>query len=89
MICLISFGKFLDVLPAFTFGSSICNLLRICLGLNILMCEWSETLCSRATRAIQAKSKGRPLPFCWLLKLSIFSTILPIFLDFSFSGVFY
>ena len=36
MICLISFSKFSDVLPAFTCASAIGNLGSICLGVNIL-----------------------------------------------------
>ena len=35
MICLISFGKFSDVLPAFTCARTIGNLESICLGVNI------------------------------------------------------
>ena len=56
-ICLISFSKFSDVLPAFTCASAIGNLGRICLGVIILI--------------RLAKSEGSPLPFC-LLKLRIF-----------------
>ena len=36
MICLISFSKFSDVLPAFTCARAIGNLWTICLGVNIL-----------------------------------------------------
>ena len=36
MICLISFNKFSDVLPAFTCASAIGNLCSICSGVNIL-----------------------------------------------------
>ena len=35
-ICLISFSKFWDVLPAFTCASAIGNIWSICLGVNIL-----------------------------------------------------
>ena len=35
-ICLISFSKFSDVLPAFTCASAIGNIWSICLGVNIL-----------------------------------------------------
>ena len=35
MIFLISFNKFSDVLPAFTFAKVIGNLLSICLGVDI------------------------------------------------------
>ena len=37
MICLVSFNKFSDVLPAFTCASTIGNLRSICLGVNILI----------------------------------------------------
>ena len=36
MICLISFNKFSDVVPAFTRASAISNVRSICLGINIL-----------------------------------------------------
>ena len=36
MICLISFNKFLDVLPAFTCASVIGNVISSCIGVNIL-----------------------------------------------------
>ena len=36
MICLISFRKFSDVLPDFTCGKAIGNLLSICLGVIVL-----------------------------------------------------
>ena len=36
MICLTSFNKFSDVLPAFPCASAIGNLLNICIGVNIL-----------------------------------------------------
>ena len=42
--CLISFKKFLDVLPAFTCASAIGNLSSICLGVSILILEWLGTL---------------------------------------------
>ena len=32
------------MLPAFTCARAIGNVLRICLGVNILRLEWSETL---------------------------------------------
>ena len=36
MVCLISFNKFLDVLPAFTCASTIGNFRIVCLEVNIL-----------------------------------------------------
>ena len=48
MVCLISFSKFSDVLPAFTCARAIGSLRSICLGVNIL--------------SSVAKSKGCPLP---------------------------
>ena len=48
MICLISFSKFSDVLPAFTCARAIGNLSSICLGVNIL--------------SHVAKSERRPSP---------------------------
>ena len=44
IFCLVSFSKFSDALPAFTCSSAVGNLWIICLGLNILRFEWSETL---------------------------------------------
>ena len=44
MMRLISFSKFSDVLSAFTCTRAIGNLWSICLGVNILILEWSETL---------------------------------------------
>ena len=44
IICLISFSKFSDVLPAFTCANVIVNLWSICLRLNILNCLWSNTV---------------------------------------------
>ena len=38
MICLISFSKFSDLLPAFTCARAIGNLQSICLGINIFSC---------------------------------------------------
>ena len=38
MICLISFSKFSDVLPAITCASAIGNFWRICFGVNISIC---------------------------------------------------
>ena len=40
----ISLSKFLDVLPAFTCKRATGNLWTICLGVNVLRLEWSETL---------------------------------------------
>ena len=40
IVCLISFSKFSDILPAFTGASAIDNLSSICLGVNILSCLW-------------------------------------------------
>ena len=39
MICLISFSKFSDVLPAFACARAIGNLGSICLGVNTLRLE--------------------------------------------------
>ena len=52
MICLISFSKFSDVLPAFTCARVIGNLSSICLGVNILILEWSETLSDKPLPSI-------------------------------------
>ena len=65
IICMISFGKFSDVLPALTCAKAIGNLWSTCLGVNILRLEWPETL------AMWAKSKGSPLRFCCLLKFKL------------------
>ena len=81
MICLISFTKFSDVLPAFTCVSTIGNLWSFCLGGNILSCVGSKTL------ATWAKSEGMNSPFCCLLKLIIFSTILTILFGFLFPAI--
>ena len=67
MICLISFSKFPDELPAFNLASAICKIGSICRRGNILS----------------------TLPFCWLLKLRNFLTIVIIFSGFSFSGIFF
>ena len=63
----------------------------------VLVILWVTNLCSiqlktlrseaLATRPTHAKSKGSFFPFCLLLKLSIFSTILTTFFGFSFSGI--
>ena len=58
IICLISLSKLSDVLLALTCARAIGNLWSICLGVKILIHV--------------AKSKGRPLPFCCLLKWRIF-----------------
>ena len=42
MICLISFSKFSDALPAFTRGRAIGYIWIICLGVNIGRLEWSK-----------------------------------------------
>ena len=52
IICLISFSKFSDLLPAF---SAIVNLWSIYLGVNTLSCLRSETLAPRVTRSTQSK----------------------------------
>ena len=36
IICLISFNKFFELLPGFTYARAIGNLWSICLGVNIL-----------------------------------------------------
>ena len=73
MICLVSFSKFSVVFPAFTCASTIGILQSIFIGVSILI--------------RLAKPEGRPLPFCCLLKLKIFSTILTTLIGFSFSGI--
>ena len=40
-ICLISFNKLSELLPAFTCARATGNLWSICLGVNILSLEWS------------------------------------------------
>ena len=55
MICLISFDNFSVALPAFTYGSAIGKVPRICLGFNIL---------SRI-----AKFERRPFPIFLLLEI--------------------
>ena len=57
----VSFIKFSDVWPVCTCASAIGNLWSICLGIIILRRVF--------------KSKGRPFPFCCLLKLRIYSTM--------------
>ena len=57
MICN-KFNKFSDVLPAFTCTIAIGNLgnllllVRICLGVNILRLQWSETFSEKLVSAI-------------------------------------
>ena len=86
IICLISFSKFSDALPIFTYVSVIGNLWSICLGLNILKFGWLETLRLNILRSktlatwvtsegCEANIRVLPLPFCWLLKLKILSTL--------------
>ena len=41
-ICLISFNKLSELLPAFTCARAIGNLWSICLGVNVLILEWSR-----------------------------------------------
>ena len=67
IICLISFSKFSDVLPAFTCANASSNLWSICLGVNILSCLHSKTL-QLEPLAVQAKSER------------IFPTILTIYI---------
>ena len=50
MICLISFSKYSNVLPAFICASAIGNLCSVCLGLNVLKFEWLEILTTQAER---------------------------------------
>ena len=52
MIFLIWLGKFADVLPAFTRGRTIGNLLSICLRFNILRLEWLETFSEKRVCSI-------------------------------------
>ena len=72
MICMISFSKFSDMLPAFTCARAIGNLWSICLGVNNWGLELSETLSekpmpsifignillSKALRTLSLSSKG-------------------------------
>ena len=44
MICLLLFSTFSDVLLPFTCARAFGNCWSICLGVNILRLEWSETL---------------------------------------------
>ena len=52
MICLTSFSKFSDVLPAFTCARTIGDLGNICLRVNILRLEWSKTLSEKPAPSI-------------------------------------
>ena len=52
MIGLISFSKFSDVLPAFTFARAIGYLWSISLEFNILRLKWSETLSEKPVSSI-------------------------------------
>ena len=51
-ICLISFSKVSDVLPALTCERAIGNLWDICLIVDILRLEWSETLPEKSVLSI-------------------------------------
>ena len=62
MIWLISFSKFLDVLPAFTCASAIGNASSVCLGVKILSCLWFKTLC---------KIVVRPFPYFLFGKITL------------------
>ena len=84
VICLISFSKFSDVLPAFTCARAIVYFWSICLGVNISRLEWSEAL---ATGDMWPKSEGSPLPFCCFLEFKIFSTVSTILFGFSILGI--
>ena len=72
IICLISFSKFSDVLPAFTCANASSNLWSICLGVNILSSLHLKAL-QLEPLAVQAKSEG------------IFPRILTFFFFFWFS----
>ena len=52
MICLTSFSKFSDVLPAFTCARTIGDLWNICLRVNILRLEWSKTLSEKPAPSV-------------------------------------
>ena len=52
IIFLISFSNFPDVLTAFTCARAISNLWSICLGVNILRLEWSETMSEKTVPSI-------------------------------------
>ena len=51
MICLVSFSKFSDMLPAFTCARAIGNLWRICLG-DVLRLDLSKTLSEKHVPSI-------------------------------------
>ena len=59
MIRQMLFRKFSEVLPALSSARAIGNLWSICLEVNTLRHERSETSTTRSTRA---KSEGRPIP---------------------------
>ena len=62
-ICMISFSKFSDVLPACICASAIGNFWSICLGPNILRFEWSDTLsCLRPETLATRASSEKPVP---------------------------
>ena len=67
IIYLISFNKFSDVLPAFTCASDIGNLWSICLGLNILTFECSETLWLETLTIPVTSINILWIPFPWIL----------------------
>ena len=84
MICLTSFSKFLDVLPAFTCTIAIGILWSICLGVKILRLEWLETMVKfyRKYFAIEciknsfSKFSGTFSFFCFFSGVSSFSCFL-------------
>ena len=76
----ISFSKFSDVSPVFTWTTTIGSLWNICLGLNILRCEQSSR---SKTLNTQFNISGRLVPSCahWFYwKWSIFKAIKTIYL---------
>ena len=72
LICLASFGKFSDMLPAFTCTSVIGNLWSSFLGLNIVRFDWLETL---ARRPWVAHVGILGIPFPWTVLYLALDTI--------------
>ena len=69
MICMISFNKFWDVLPTFTCSRAIDNLWSICLGVNILRLEWSETLSRVRSETFTTRPKFKNMYLKFLLEM--------------------
>ena len=74
MISRILFSKFGDVFPAFTCARAICNHWSICLGVDTLRFERSETLATWAgTPGLTAPSFGYNVNIPLLKTLSVIS----------------